>query len=125
MALFALFSGLFLRASSLERKDDITYLQHLISQFHLSQKTIHKARNVLKVIEDNQQNFVIKRPEKFGGNLEFQKYKDLEKIYKEKKLHPLDLKNAVAELLISILEPVRKHFENEKLQKLIKKAYGD
>jgi len=38
----------------------------------------------------------------------------LEKIYVDKKLHPMDLKNCVAEYLDKIIEPVRKHFENKK-----------
>ncbi len=49
----------------------------------------------------------IKRPEKFGGDLEFRSYSELEKNYLEKKLHPQDLKNSVAEELIEILAPVR------------------
>lgn len=49
----------------------------------------------------------IKRPEKFGGTIEFSSYDDLEKIYKEGKLHPLDLKNATIELLEKIIAPIR------------------
>ncbi len=49
----------------------------------------------------------IRREERFGGDIEFNSYYELEKEYLEKKLHPMDLKNAVAEGLIEILEPVR------------------
>jgi len=62
----------------------------------------------------------IKRSEKFGGNLEIKNYEDLERIYKEGKLHPLDLKNAVAESLIKILEPARKHFSKGNPLKMLK-----
>jgi len=61
--------------------------------------------------------FKIERPSKFGGNMEFHNFEELEKTYKEGKLHPLDLKNAVAEELIKILEPVRKYFEKNKKAK--------
>ncbi len=56
----------------------------------------------------------ISRPAKFGGNLELQGFDELAKIYCEGKLHPMDLKSAVAEELIRILEPVRAYFEKNK-----------
>jgi len=54
--------------------------------------------------------FLIERPEKFGGNLEFKSYKELENAY-VKGLHPLDLKNATTKYINEILEPIRKYFE--------------
>ncbi len=53
----------------------------------------------------------IERPKKYGGEVTYYSYRDLEKDYKEGRLHPLDLKNAVAEYLIDKLEPVRKYTE--------------
>ncbi|MBD3209077.1 tyrosine--tRNA ligase [Candidatus Woesearchaeota archaeon] len=53
--------------------------------------------------------FVIDRPEKFGGKLEYHSYDALERAYKDD-LHPADLKQAVAHYLGEILEPVRKAF---------------
>ena len=66
--------------------------------------------------------FLIKRPEKWGGNLEFKTYDELEQAFK-KDLHPLDLKNSTAEYLDRIVEPIRKYFEKnpdnfEKMKKL-------
>jgi len=63
----------------------------------------------------------IERPEKFGGNIEYLKYEDLEKDYIKKKLHPADLKKAVSIEINNILEPIRKTFEKKK--NLIKEAY--
>ena len=68
------------------------------------------------------EKFIIKRPEKFGGNLEFNSYKELEKAYASD-LHPLDLKNATTNYINKILEPVhiffKKHPENyNKMKKL-------
>lgn len=56
----------------------------------------------------------ITRPEKWGGDLEYSSYEQLEKDYAEKKLHPQDLKMAVADWLINKLEPARKYFEDPK-----------
>ncbi len=55
---------------------------------------------------------VVERPEKYGGTIVVESYEELEKLYREGKLHPLDLKNATAEALIKLLEPVRKYFES-------------
>jgi len=61
---------------------------------------------------------IIKREEKYGGNLEVLSYEELEKLYVEGKIHPLDLKNAVIEYLNEILEPIRNHFEKGKAYEL-------
>jgi len=61
----------------------------------------------------------IKRPEKFGGDITYTSYEKLEKDFAKKKLHPMDLKSAVAEKLIEILEPARKHFEQPKVKKML------
>nr|ALP32191.1 aminoacyl tRNA synthetase [synthetic construct] len=50
----------------------------------------------------------IKCPEKEGGDLTVNSYEELESLFKNKELHPMRLKNAVAEELIKILEPIRK-----------------
>jgi tyrosyl-tRNA synthetase len=53
----------------------------------------------------------IKRPAKFGGNLSYKDYDDLESDYTEGKVHPTDLKNAIIEELEKIIAPVRKNFK--------------
>ena len=50
----------------------------------------------------------ILRPKKFGGDLDYGSYYDLESDFTQKKLHPLDLKNAVAEYLEEVIAPIRK-----------------
>ncbi|MBN1280462.1 MAG: tyrosine--tRNA ligase [Candidatus Thermoplasmatota archaeon] len=54
--------------------------------------------------------FIIKRPEKFGGDLHFETYQQLEESFSAG-LHPLDLKNATADSINRILEPVQAFFE--------------
>lgn len=61
----------------------------------------------------------MERPEKYGGTIVFESYSELEQVYREGKLHPLDLKNAVAEALIELLQPVRNYFEQNSEAKLI------
>jgi tyrosyl-tRNA synthetase len=65
----------------------------------------------------------IERPEKWGGNLEFKSYKELEEAFADKKLHPMDLKTAVAVKINELIEPVRKHFEtNKKAKELLEQV---
>jgi len=49
----------------------------------------------------------VKRPAKYGGDVEYASYTDLESDYLSKKLHPSDLKEAVSAGLSGVLEPVR------------------
>jgi tyrosyl-tRNA synthetase len=49
----------------------------------------------------------VERPAKFGGDREFASYGELEAEYKEGKLHPQDLKAAVARDLEEALAPIR------------------
>jgi tyrosyl-tRNA synthetase len=55
----------------------------------------------------------IERPEKYGGPKTFDTFEALEIDYREGRIHPADLKNAVATSLIDILEPVRTEFEKK------------
>lgn len=72
---------------------------------------------------DKKQEFIIERPEKFGGSLKFKTKEELYKAFVEKKLHPLDLKNAVAKEVNLMLEPIRKKFVGK--EKIIKDAYPE
>jgi len=97
--------GAFCEPGVIEDNGVLSFLQYVIM--------------VLK--EDRGESFVVERPEKFGGNLEFKTYKEIEKAYADKKLHPLDLKNATSKEINVLLEPFRK--AREKLQKLSDAAY--
>jgi len=54
----------------------------------------------------------IPRLAKYGGPETFESYGEMEKAYVKGKLHPLDLKNGVAEALVEILKPVREYFHH-------------
>ncbi len=49
----------------------------------------------------------MERPEKFGGNVIYSTYSELESDFAQKKLHPSDLKQSVANYLIKIIAPIR------------------
>ena len=60
----------------------------------------------------------LERSAKFGGNIDYLSYTQIEKDFVNGKLHPMDLKKAVAERLIEILAPARKHFEKPTIKKM-------
>ena len=77
---------------------------------------------VLMVVKkDSGGKFVVERPEKYGGNLEYNNYEQIEKDFLDKKLHPLDLKNSTAKEINDLLRLFRKN--KIELQKLVKEAY--
>jgi len=53
------------------------------------------------------EEITVERPSKFGGNITFISYQQLEKEFTEKKLHPSDLKETVSRYIIEIIKPIR------------------
>ncbi len=75
------------------------------------------------LIMKKEEKIVIKRPEKYGGDLIINSPEELEQKYLNGEIHPLDLKNATAEYLIKILKPIREYFEkNPDLLKTFERA---
>jgi tyrosyl-tRNA synthetase len=69
----------------------------------------------------------IERPAKWGGDLEFKSYDELESAFQKKELHPADLKAGVAVKIDELIKPVREHFEkNQKAKELFElvKSYS-
>jgi len=64
----------------------------------------------------------VPRAERYGGPVEFKTYEELAAEYAQGALHPMDLKKAVADRLVEVLEPARRHFADparaEALQRL-------
>jgi tyrosyl-tRNA synthetase len=60
--------------------------------------------------------FVIERPAKYGGNTTYENYKQVERDFVEKKIHPMDLKNSTATYVNKIIEPVYRHFKGKEPQ---------
>ncbi len=62
---------------------------------------------IFPFLERNGKEFVVERPEKFGGRVEYSSYAELEGDYIKGKLHPLDLKNAVGSYFIDLISKIR------------------
>ncbi|MDI6721086.1 MAG: tyrosine--tRNA ligase, partial [Candidatus Aenigmarchaeota archaeon] len=60
----------------------------------------------------------VERDKKFGGDILFNSYNELESAYTNGGLHPADLKNAVAEYLDKMISPIRSHFDKGKAKEL-------
>lgn len=73
------------------------------------------------LMDDPGKTLTIKRPSKHGGNITYEGLSELKKDFAEEKLHPLDLKNAVAEAIVELLKPVRDHFSKPENAKLVEK----
>ena len=69
------------------------------------------------IIFKNVNSIKIERPKKFGGEIEFFSYEELKNAYVDGKLHPMDLKIAVANELEKLIKPVREYFEKNKKAK--------
>lgn len=65
----------------------------------------------------------IERPSKFGGDVVFNSYQELEKAYSSGGLHPMDLKQAISKYVDKLIDPVRKHFgKNKKAKDLLEQV---
>lgn len=64
-------------------------------------------------------SFEVEREKRFGGNIEFNSYDEVEKAFVNGSLHSLDLKIAVGKYMNKIIEPFRKHFEKPANAKLL------
>jgi tyrosyl-tRNA synthetase len=76
------------------------------------------------LIFTNFKELKVKRDKKFGGDVTFESYEKLAAAFSSGKLHPMDLKNAVSEYLIKLLEPARKHFSQPKIRKMKEELEG-
>ncbi|MDE1834481.1 MAG: tyrosine--tRNA ligase [Candidatus Micrarchaeota archaeon] len=56
----------------------------------------------------------VERDRKFGGDVTYSSFKELHESFLDKKLHPMDLKNAVTSSLSKIMRPITTKFANQK-----------
>lgn len=88
-------------------------------------KKINRAYCPEGVVEDNfilqltrfmifadQDSFVVERETRFGGEMRFDSYEQLERSFLRKEIHPKDLKAAVSEYLIKKFSRVRSYFDS-------------
>jgi tyrosyl-tRNA synthetase len=66
----------------------------------------------------------VERPEKFGGNVSYTDYDQLETDFAEKKLHPGDLKQTVGNYLVKVISPIREKLNlSEEVNDAIRKSF--
>jgi len=76
---------------------------------------------IMTIKNDKNEKFVVERDKKYGGNLEYEDYQKIEKDFVARKLHSLDLKNAVTKEINNLLGLIQKN--KKELEKLAKGAY--
>ena len=96
--------------------DDAETVKRKISKAYCPDKQVagNPILEICKYIifpELRDEQFLIERPEKYGGDLEFASYTSLEEAYRGG-LHPLDLKNTVTTYVNRLLEPIHNYFKN-------------
>lgn len=75
---------------------------------------------IFKILEQTGKKFVINRPEKYGGKIEFNNYDDLEFAFSSKSICAPDLKLGFTDFITSFLEKTRNKFLEEDMVKLKK-----
>lgn len=71
-----------------------------------------------------QPEFVIRRAEKYGGDVHYTEYQQLEDDFRDKKVHPGDLKASATAALNTLLAPIREAWSKDpELAKLTEAAY--
>ena len=118
------------QSSKIDLLDDEATIKKKLNKAYCPEGVIEEngvlafAKHVLFVLkQDKEEAFVIERPEKWGGNLTYKTYEELEKDFSEKKLHPMDLKHALAKEIGLMTSPIRKAMKGK--ENLIKKAYPE
>jgi tyrosyl-tRNA synthetase len=76
-----------------------------------------------KMIFPGGKRIEISRPEKFGGDVSYGSFKDLQADYFAGKLHPLDLKNGIATTLAKWFKPIKEWGDqNQEIIEYVKKS---
>jgi len=114
--------------SKIDLLDDEKTVQKKIQSAYCEEGNIEEngvlafLKNVILTIKkDAGEKFIIERSEKFGGNIEFSTYEEVERAFISKKLHPLDLKIGLAKEINKLLMPLQKN--KTKLEKIAQDAY--
>ncbi len=101
------------KESMISIKDSEKEIKSKLSKAYCLEGSV-KDNPVLSIIKliifPRYDKFEISRPEKFGGDVSFENYGELEKDFSSKKIHPLDLKNSCAKYLSEICGEIRKGF---------------
>lgn len=114
--------------SKIDLLDDEKIVQNKIQSAYCEEGNIQDngvlafLKNVILTLkQDAGEKFIIERLDKFGGNIEFSTYEEVERAFISKKLHPLDLKIGLAKEINKLLIPLQKN--KNRLEKIAKEAY--
>jgi len=78
---------------------------------------------LFRFLDKNKKPFIVPRPEKYGGELKYATYADVEAAFIKKDLLSVDLKSGIAERIIDIVSPIRDRIQKKENQALFDKAY--
>jgi tyrosyl-tRNA synthetase len=78
---------------------------------------------VFPILTERDEAFVVERPEKYGGDLTYESYEDLEGDFVSEELHPQDLKNAAAEYVSTVIDPIRERIDDDLLAEAYPEKY--
>jgi tyrosyl-tRNA synthetase len=78
---------------------------------------------VFPVLDERDEDFVVERPEEYGGDLVYERYEQVETDFVDEDLHPADLKGAAASAISEVIDPVRERLSDQ--QELLADAYPE
>ncbi|GAA0462323.1 tyrosine--tRNA ligase [Halococcus dombrowskii] len=78
---------------------------------------------VFPILDERGEPFEIERPDEYGGDLTYESYDGLEDDFVSGDLHPQDLKNAAAEYVSSVIDPVRERIDTDRLATAYPETY--
>jgi tyrosyl-tRNA synthetase len=78
---------------------------------------------VFPILDERGEDFVVERPAKYGGDLTYETYDDLEADFVSEDLHPADLKEAAGEYISEVIDPVRQRLTDQ--PDLLAEAYPE
>lgn len=76
-------------------------------------------------LNDKGKTFIIDRPEKFGGQIEYKDFLSLRADFANKRLHPLDLKMGIAAYINTLLDPIRTAGNSDDIKDILKHGYEE
>jgi len=78
---------------------------------------------VFPILDDRDEDFVVDRPDEYGGDIVFESYEELEADYVDGDLHPADLKPAAGDAISDVIDPVRERLTAR--PELLARAYPE
>ena len=112
--------------SAIFMTDSEDEIKRKISKAYCQEKETHE-NPILEyckyLIFEKFDEFRIERPAKFGGDVSFKSYAELESAFLKGEVHPMDLKQSTAVYIDRMIRPVRDHFEkNKKAKELLEQV---